>query len=275
MTRNIVPSASSDCGGLALYGSTAARDLTLAEILNAPQRMNESEKQELQTLEDAERQGLLTEQGKAHLAELRQQKALEPTNPDLKTLAEWRREDEEFATDALAVMIDSAQQAIGVNNVMTEQALKYCAADLLTDDRYYYLSIADLKIVFRMARRGDFGRLYERINEATVYSWLEQYVDIRTKEADRQSFDAHNGRNRYEITPEQLDRLYQSLKMQPVKTQLPPTDEELRAKAEQDRREVAMLYGDTDGKETQETPEFCHETPENVEMLAELSKAQN
>jgi len=275
MNKSIVKNASSDYAGLALYGSTAARDLTLAEILNAPKRLNECEERELQTLETAERQGLLTDAGKAKLAELREQKVLVPTNPDLKTLAEWRREDEEFATDALAVMIDNAQQAIGANNLMSEQSLRYCAADLLTDDRYYYLTIADLKIVFQMARRGDFGKTYERINEATIFEWLEEYTEIRTEEADRQSFDAHNSRNRYEMTAEQLDALYQSLKMQPIKTQLPPTNEELRAKAERDRREVAMLYGDTDGQETQETGEFRHETPDNVEMLAELMKAQN
>lgn len=54
-----------------------------------------------------------------------------------------------------------------------------------------YLSIPDLKICFRNAKMGKYGKLYDSIDCATIFGFIDQYEKEKTEIAEHTSFKAH------------------------------------------------------------------------------------
>ena len=58
--------------------------------------------------------------------------------------------------------------------------------DLILED-YYFLKPDDLRLCFRNAMKGYYGRVYNRIDGQVILSWLKQYSDDRLAVAEQHS----------------------------------------------------------------------------------------
>lgn len=225
-------------------------ELSILDIFNAPARMAEWERKEMEELASATE---LTTWQAERLAELKAIEAADAARPiALRSLVELRLKDADKAVKGVAMLLAEIQQEVGARNMMDGAALATAAADIVNDERFCWLTTADLQVVRKMARMGDFGETYERINEATLIKWLKAYIDKRIAMADDINYHKHceATKNATKLTKEELANLYKAFAATPLKTVAPLTNEERKAIAAEQRREVAMLFGDAGAQET-------------------------
>lgn len=53
---------------------------------------------------------------------------------------------------------------------------------LIVED-FYYFNIEDFKLCFNNAKRGRYGKVYDRIDGNIIYEWLQKYSEERTSVA--------------------------------------------------------------------------------------------
>jgi hypothetical protein len=64
-------------------------------------------------------------------------------------------------------------------------------AQMILDD-YPYFTLADINLVFKKAKKGDFGQIYDRLDGQIILSWFLKYNMIRCSEAEEQSISQAN-----------------------------------------------------------------------------------
>lgn len=63
---------------------------------------------------------------------------------------------------------------------------------MLIVETYPMLNVADINFVFKQAKLGRFGKLYDRLDGAIILDWFEQYLDRRCNAAAERSIsEAH------------------------------------------------------------------------------------
>jgi len=68
-------------------------------------------------------------------------------------------------------------------NMSTEQIEMFCE-DFISE--YKYESIADLKIMFKKARLGHYGKTYAYIDSSQVMEWFGQYLNDKAEARERE-----------------------------------------------------------------------------------------
>lgn len=53
---------------------------------------------------------------------------------------------------------------------------------LIVED-FYYFNVEDFKLCFNNAKRGKYGKVYDRIDGNVIYEWLQKYSEERTQVA--------------------------------------------------------------------------------------------
>ena len=53
---------------------------------------------------------------------------------------------------------------------------------LIIED-FYYFNIEDFKLCFNNAKRGKYGKIYDRIDGNVIYGWIEAYANERVQTA--------------------------------------------------------------------------------------------
>ena len=56
---------------------------------------------------------------------------------------------------------------------------------------YAYLKVEDFKLCFSKAKKGLYGKTYDRIDGQVILDFLNTYVEERIREADNQSYNDH------------------------------------------------------------------------------------
>lgn len=87
-------------------------------------------------------------------------------------------------------------------------------ADLVIEE-FYYLKPDDLKLCFTKAKKGAYGKLYDRIDGQIILEWLRQYDQERCVQAEMASrSNAHNWDiPEGERTSDKLNETFHKLKM--------------------------------------------------------------
>ncbi len=71
-------------------------------------------------------------------------------------------------------------------------------AELIMEE-YYYLRIEELRMCFRMAMKGEFGPVYNRIDGQVFFEWIMKYMPKRQLITDRMKQEQQTTNNIYEI----------------------------------------------------------------------------
>ena len=66
---------------------------------------------------------------------------------------------------------------LNVGKTMTDVQIAYLC-DLILED-YYFLQIDDFKYCFSKAIKGEYGKIYDRIDANIILDWLRQYTNSR------------------------------------------------------------------------------------------------
>ena len=102
-------------------------------------------------------------------------------------------------------------------------------------EKYYYLRIEELRVCFRMAMKGEFGPVYNRIDGQVFFEWILKYMPIRGNVTTRMLQEQQSNNNIYEMFqhPQVMEAMQQaadklSIKEEPareVKRENPPAIE--------------------------------------------------
>lgn len=74
-------------------------------------------------------------------------------------------------------------------NMSKEQIELFCE-DFLTE--YRHESLADLKIMFKKARLGRYGRAYSYIDSSQIMEWFSKYLNEKAEAREREHFKRKN-----------------------------------------------------------------------------------
>ena len=96
-------------------------------------------------------------------------------------------------------------------------------AELMLED-YYYLRVDELQVCFRMAMKGEFGPVYNRIDGQVFFEWIRKFMTKRQAISERINLEKQGSNNIYEMFqhPQIMDAMQQaadklSIKEEPVR----------------------------------------------------------
>jgi len=127
------------------------------------------------------------------------------------TLAEIRKNKNQQATvNIMVAMMDMCQQYFNLQQPMNAQQLALTAELMLED--YYYLRVDELQVCFRMAMKGEFGPVYNRIDGQVFFEWIRKFMTKRQAISERINLEKQSTNNIYEMFqhPQVVDAIQQA-----------------------------------------------------------------
>lgn len=143
-----------------------------------------------------EKNALANLSSSANSTEVTLQKILaSKTSPALSELK--KNKGEQTALGVLVALMDECQQYFNLQQPMNAQQLML-TAELIMEE-YYYLRIEELRVCFRMAMKGEFGPVYNRIDGQVFFEWIVKYMPKRQLITDRMKQEQQSNNNIYDI----------------------------------------------------------------------------
>lgn len=114
--------------------------------------------------------------------------ALQAENPDaIRCLKRIVREDGEMKLKkTLAALLYALDKFLHLKEGLSDEEI-FFTADSIVDEFGGQITFADIKVVIENAKRGNYGKMYERLSCATVMDWFRQYIDQRLDAAEQYS----------------------------------------------------------------------------------------
>jgi hypothetical protein len=142
------------------------------------------------------------------------------TSPALSEIR--KAKGEQAALGVLVALMDECQQYFNLQQPMNPQQLML-TAELIMEE-YYYLRVEEFRICFRMAMKGEYGPLYNRIDGQVFFEWIRKYFTKRDAVTARMVKDQQANNNIYEMFqhPQIMEAMQQvadklSIKEEPVR----------------------------------------------------------
>lgn len=113
---------------------------------------------------------------------------LQAENPDaIRCLKRIVREDGEMKLKkTLAALLYALDKFLHLKEGLSDEEI-FFTADSIVDEFGGQITFADIKVVIENAKRGNYGKMYERLSCATVMDWFRQYIDQRLDAAEQYS----------------------------------------------------------------------------------------
>ena len=93
-------------------------------------------------------------------------------------LAVYRKEKGEIRLFAImTLLIDDLLDFFSVSRTIGERQMAV-TIKMIADD-FYYFNTEDFKLCFDNAKRGKYGKIYDRIDGNVIYEWLQKYSQER------------------------------------------------------------------------------------------------
>lgn len=97
----------------------------------------------------------------------------------------------EFSTKKVEALIKlqliELNEILNLKRPLNEKQIDDIAVEIVS--QWYYLTMADVYLIFRRAKIGWYGEFYESINMPKILTWFRNYFDERCSEAERQSIE--------------------------------------------------------------------------------------
>ena len=74
-------------------------------------------------------------------------------------------------------------------------------------DSYPYFTLADINLIFKKAKKGDFGQIYDRLDGQIIFSWFTKYNSLRCSESEEQSINQANSFKERDNRPNDRDTM--------------------------------------------------------------------
>ena len=119
--------------------------------------------------------------------------------PALATLG--RERGEAIARAVLVLIMNDMLDFFNAGNDMNDTQVAL-TVDLILEE-YPYMQADDITLCFRRAMKGEYGKLYNRIDGQIIMGWLREYNKERCAAADNQSYNEHKAHLSEESRPTQ------------------------------------------------------------------------
>jgi hypothetical protein len=171
------------------------------------------------------------------------------TSPALSELK--KNKGEQTALGVLVALMDECQQYFNLQQPMNAQQLTL-TAELIMEE-YYYLRIEELRMCFRMAMKGEFGPVYNRIDGQVFFEWIVKYMPKRQFITDRMKQEQQNNNNIYDVFahPQMNEAMKDVVTKLDAKMLQEPVQEIIRSKPSE--LEVALM------REYDELPQWVND----------------
>ena len=101
---------------------------------------------------------------------------------------------EDFTQAYIEGWIVNLRDFLNVGKKMTDQQTQETAIMIM--DLYYNITIADINLIFRRAKLGQWGQIYDRMDGQIILSWFEKYFNERCRAfADKSILEADKFKN--------------------------------------------------------------------------------
>ena len=97
---------------------------------------------------------------------------------------------DDFAQAYIETWIVNISEFVNIGKNMNENQI-YETAQMIMDS-YPYFTLADINLIFKKAKKGDFGQIYDRLDGQIIFSWFTKYDSLRCLEAEEQSINQAN-----------------------------------------------------------------------------------
>jgi hypothetical protein len=97
---------------------------------------------------------------------------------------------DDFAQAYIETWIVNISEFVNIGKNMNENQIYETAQMIL--DSYPYFTLADINLIFKKAKKGDFGQIYDRLDGQIIFSWFTKYNQLRCLEAEEQSINQAN-----------------------------------------------------------------------------------
>ena len=104
---------------------------------------------------------------------------------------------EHTALNVLVALMDECQQYFNLQQLMNPQQLML-TAELIMEE-FYYLRVEEFRLCFRMAMKGEYGPVYNRIDGQIFFEWIRKYFSKRDAVTNRMVKDQQSSNNIYEM----------------------------------------------------------------------------
>jgi hypothetical protein len=130
------------------------------------------------------------------------------TSPALSEIK--KQKGEQVALGVLVTLMDECQQYFNLQQPMNPQQLML-TAELIMEE-YYYLRVDEFRICFRMAMKGEYGPVYNRIDGQIFFEWIRKYFSKRDAVTNRMVKNQQSSNNIYEMFqhPQVVDAIQQA-----------------------------------------------------------------
>lgn len=121
--------------------------------------------------------------------------AIETKTPSLATIN--KKFGEDFTQAYIEGWIVNLREFLNVGKKMNDLQTQETA--VLIMQQYHAVTIADINLIFKRAKLGQWGQIYDRLDGQVILSWFEQYfrqrcnacADKSILEADKYKNDVH------------------------------------------------------------------------------------
>lgn len=163
---------------------------------------------------------------------------------DRVTLGLADQQDSQNTILAVLSQIHKIVEAYAVGNPLSESAVTDFCEELIELNKGY--AIEEVVMFRKMAIRGEFGEVYNRLDVPTLWIWWRKYEALRSKEVialnnQRASADAESGRH----SKEYVLKAYENMRKAEVPERAKiskPTDAEFQRLREEYRKKEIEAY---------------------------------
>lgn len=113
---------------------------------------------------------------------------IESRTPELALIRKTYSED--FIIAYIALWIDNLNDFVNAARRMSETQMEETAIILFQE--YYYLNLADINLVFRRIKKGEFGQLFAELDGLKILGWFEKYAQERMRTSADQQLTKHS-----------------------------------------------------------------------------------
>lgn len=112
---------------------------------------------------------------------------------------------DDFAQAYIETWIVNISEFVNIGKNMNENQIYETAQMIL--DSYPYFTLADINLIFKKAKKGDFGQIYDRLDGQIIFSWFTKYNSLRCSEAEEQSINQANSFKERDNRPDDRDMM--------------------------------------------------------------------
>jgi hypothetical protein len=118
-------------------------------------------------------------------------------------LSKIKKSDKAGLIKAIKNLIVSLSDSLNLSVPLDEAQIFEIA--LLTIEQYYFLKLDELVLIFKNAKLGKYGKIYNRLDIQIIFEWIEQYL----KSEERALYFERINKRRPDLETADMKKVYQ------------------------------------------------------------------